>query len=309
MGNKELVRICSSEKHSRNSEMICAFSMEIRKSKRLKIYTNVPIDEIKHIDEALNHISTVAHFDTNDKCLVENITLCLDALRLVQIVYNRLNYLRSQSFNLSSHGDHVLLLDILWINLMVAYSKDLPTDANPVKDSDRDWKLLGFQSNDPSTDFRGMGILGLHQLVYFSTKRSSTAFMILSESKNRNRYFPFAVTGINITQFLLQLLTETRLHQLFFEKYEQIVFSVNVHHSLSGPIVENAQCTSRTDFNRASYDDVCVDKACDIFHDAYCDIYEEFFMLWMTRNPTDIMNFSLIFDELKDIIRNKYAPL
>lgn len=30
------------------------------------------------------------------------------------------------------------------------------------------WKLLGFQGTDPATDFRGMGLLGLEQLVYFS---------------------------------------------------------------------------------------------------------------------------------------------
>jgi len=29
-----------------------------------------------------------------------------------------------------------------------------------------DWKELGFQGDDPKTDFRGMGILGLNQPLY-----------------------------------------------------------------------------------------------------------------------------------------------
>ena len=30
-----------------------------------------------------------------------------------------------------------------------------------------EWVRLGFQGDDPATDFRGMGVLGLHNLVYF----------------------------------------------------------------------------------------------------------------------------------------------
>ena len=59
------------------------------------------------------------YLDRKDLRLLENITLCLDALRMIQIVHNRIDYLKSQSFDLSEHGEHYLLLDILWINLTV----------------------------------------------------------------------------------------------------------------------------------------------------------------------------------------------
>jgi hypothetical protein len=32
------------------------------------------------------------------------------------------------------------------------------------------WVLLGFQCAEPSKDFRGMGILGLSNLVYFGER-------------------------------------------------------------------------------------------------------------------------------------------
>ena len=32
------------------------------------------------------------------------------------------------------------------------------------------WKDYGFQNENPRTDFRGSGILGLKQLIYFTSK-------------------------------------------------------------------------------------------------------------------------------------------
>ena len=36
------------------------------------------------------------------------------------------------------------------------------------------WKLLGFQGTDPSTDFRGMGLVGLQHLLYFANHDSTS---------------------------------------------------------------------------------------------------------------------------------------
>mmetsp|Transcript_28985 Transcript_28985/g.39813 ORF Transcript_28985/g.39813 Transcript_28985/m.39813 type:complete len:306 (+) Transcript_28985:22-939(+) len=299
-GNREIIRICSTERFRTNSIMISAFASEISRSTRLQRYTKLVENEIFLTDYALEHVIAVKNLDINDKQLVENVALCLDALRLVHVVFNKILYLRSQAFDLSENGDHSLLMDILWINLVTVGESTQQFNSQLTDSTTRDWKLLGFQSNEPTTDFRGMGILGLHQLVYFTTKRPASAFKILTGSKKSVGYFPFAVTGINITQFVLSLLAEARLHQTFFSKYESIVFSVMTNHSNDNFSLQ---------FNRASYNDICVDKACDILHEIYCDIYEEFYSLWMERNPVDIMSFPLIFDELKEIIRGKYLPL
>lgn len=73
------------------------------------------------------------------------------------------------------------LLDQLWRSLHHA-----PTDAEhcvaiPVPDAR--WKELGFQGADPSTDFRGMGLLGLDQLVAFATHAPKSAHNILQQSQ------------------------------------------------------------------------------------------------------------------------------
>lgn len=56
------------------------------------------------------------------------------------------------------------------------------------------WELIGFQTERPSTDFRGMGILGLQCIIYFCKHRSAVAAAVLSEG----RTYPFAITVLNI---------------------------------------------------------------------------------------------------------------
>eukprot|EP01037_Dinobryon_pediforme_P045350 gene45350-57789_t len=81
---------------------------------------------------------------------------------------------------------HVNLLDRLWI---VAF----PQKINIFEDyRDRNWGDLGFQKgNDPASDFRGLGLLGLQQLVYFFENRFSSASSILALAHQESAYFPF----------------------------------------------------------------------------------------------------------------------
>lgn len=66
------------------------------------------------------------------------------------------------------------------------------------------WKALGFQGNDPATDFRGMGILGLRHLVYFAEKHGGEWRELLeSQARRRERQYPVAVAGINLTFMLV----------------------------------------------------------------------------------------------------------
>jgi hypothetical protein len=66
------------------------------------------------------------------------------------------------------------------------------------------WKDIGFQSNDPCTDFRAMGLLGLHCLCYHSTKYPSRVRTIVHAGKP-NRDFPYAAVGINLVASLVQV--------------------------------------------------------------------------------------------------------
>eukprot|EP01080_Neovahlkampfia_damariscottae_P004169 gene4169-7479_t len=66
----------------------------------------------------------------------------------------------------------------------------------------KQWVSIGFQGNDPSTDFRGMGLLGLQNNIYFAKHFNDECVGILEQERD----YPFCVAGINVTSFLLSLL-------------------------------------------------------------------------------------------------------
>jgi hypothetical protein len=119
-----------------------------------------------------------------------------------------------------------------------------------------------------------MGLLALHQLLYFSSKRPKKAMHILMESNNPSRYFPFATVGINFTAFIMELFEAKRFHSLLFVVLER-----------------SSLLDSDTDV---------IDSCCEKVHDIYCDLWEQFITLWVARNPsTGVMAFPGIYEELK----------
>ncbi|XP_051146726.1 uncharacterized protein LOC127262165 isoform X3 [Andrographis paniculata] len=70
------------------------------------------------------------------------------------------------------------------------------------------WKEMGWQGKDPSTDFRGGGFISLENLLYFA-KNFPKSFHDLLRKKEGDRAlweYPFAVAGVNITFMLIQML-------------------------------------------------------------------------------------------------------
>ncbi|KAK3002091.1 hypothetical protein RJ639_021793 [Escallonia herrerae] len=66
------------------------------------------------------------------------------------------------------------------------------------------WKEMGWQGKDPSTDFRGGGFISLENLLYFARN-----FPDLLQKQDGDRAmweYPFAVAGVNITFMLVQML-------------------------------------------------------------------------------------------------------
>lgn len=70
----------------------------------------------------------------------------------------------------------------------------------------KDWGQLGFQARNPATDFRGMGVLGLQNMVTFAEKYPKAAKAIVSDCMEYKNWFPFAITGITLTRDILGLL-------------------------------------------------------------------------------------------------------
>ncbi|KAL3815010.1 hypothetical protein ACJIZ3_016278 [Penstemon smallii] len=70
------------------------------------------------------------------------------------------------------------------------------------------WKEMGWQGKDPSTDFRGGGFISLENLLYFAKKfpKSFQSLLWKQEGDRALWEYPFAVAGVNITFMLIQML-------------------------------------------------------------------------------------------------------
>ncbi|KAL7602896.1 uncharacterized protein LOC111885664 isoform X1 [Lactuca sativa] len=70
------------------------------------------------------------------------------------------------------------------------------------------WKEMGWQGKDPSTDFRGGGFISLENLLYFARSfPKSFQDLLRKQEGDRSMWeYPFAVAGVNITFMLIQML-------------------------------------------------------------------------------------------------------
>ncbi|KAI9178162.1 hypothetical protein LWI28_023447 [Acer negundo] len=70
------------------------------------------------------------------------------------------------------------------------------------------WKEMGWQGPNPSTDFRGCGFISLENLLFFAkTYPESFRRLLFKQDGNRAMWeYPFAVAGINVSFMLIQML-------------------------------------------------------------------------------------------------------
>ncbi|XP_050397519.1 uncharacterized protein LOC126815690 isoform X2 [Patella vulgata] len=90
------------------------------------------------------------------------------------------------------------------------------------------WEEIGFQGRDPSTDLRGVGVLGLVQLLYFlqHDKYGDIARDIYKLSLHPTQNFPFCVMGMNISRICLQSLREDIINKEI-NKRRNVMTSIN----------------------------------------------------------------------------------
>lgn len=159
------------------------------------------------------------------------------------------------------HPKHDQLLLSLWNNL---HSQEPAEGASTPSIPDPKWQDLGFQGNDPSTDFRGMGLLGLDQLLAYTQISPKSAHNLWQQSKLGSAWFTFATVGINITALLYSLLVSRSADEYFYAK-------------------------TATD-------------GIQTFNHAYQIVFEQFGQYWIVEEAKDVMDFSRIFGKLrKDI--------
>jgi hypothetical protein len=68
------------------------------------------------------------------------------------------------------------------------------------------WKDMGFQGTDPATDFRGGGVFGLWNLIYFAETYPKVYKLMFTKSVQLNGSYPFVIAGLNVTMMLFDIL-------------------------------------------------------------------------------------------------------
>lgn len=125
--------------------------------------------------------------------------ICYNLTPLQEQRLQRLKHRMKVNFD-ASRRDHQEALRALW-------SATYPDQELHGLISEQ-WKTMGWQGRDPSTDFRGAGFISLENLLFFA-KTFSTSFQSLLTKQGGKRAtweYPFAVAGVNITFMIMQML-------------------------------------------------------------------------------------------------------
>lgn len=154
---------------------------------------------------------------------------------------------------------HEEKLMAVWRNLM----PDVPLEARITKQ----WQDIGFQGDDPYTDFRGMGLLGLENLLFFTREYAGTARHLLSHSQHPRYGYTLAVVSINISHMAWRLLMDGRAKSHFY----------NISRIYGYPSLEH-------------------------FHQFYCYLLFEFDMYWMKTKPENLMQFNIVHEKFERAI-------
>ena len=111
-----------------------------------------------------------------------------------QLRLDQYDKLRKELYDKNNH-QHEELLMRLWRAVF-------PDETLQSRVSEQ-WKQMGFQGTDPATDFRGMGLLGLMNLIYIAENHSNTFRRIVKGQASRDDFlYPVAVAGISISHLL-----------------------------------------------------------------------------------------------------------
>ncbi|KAF8567604.1 hypothetical protein P879_01530 [Paragonimus westermani] len=198
-GKCELLRLTAN--HSKGASRTTVVEQSIMNSKCPEVRKAVNWTDSFDYETVTRDLITAKRIDTVEfPNFAADFTYCLRQIHAYTRLVSQVELLKATPFD-SQRKDHQDLLDKLWISLS-------PIE-NPSSSDAKNWSLLGFQTDDnPGTDFRGMGILSLENLVYFGGQHTKLCKSLLSASNHPQHWYPFAVVGINMTEMLyVQLKT------------------------------------------------------------------------------------------------------
>ncbi|XP_057216086.1 ELMO domain-containing protein 1 isoform X1 [Triplophysa rosa] len=270
-GRCELQRICYNNKPGARRTLKIEMSLKRSKHELLQSAVSVHPDSVEKTIDDIMSLKKI-NPDTNPQ-----LGISLQACLLQIVGYRNLvvevEKLRREPYD-SENPAHEEMLMKLW--------KELRPDSPLSGRISKQWCEIGFQGNDPKTDFRGMGLLGLHNLLYFAEHDKATALQVLHDSlqpKHRNGSieeasemskaewdkkkfdkaigYSFAIVGINITDLAYSLLVNGALKTHLYNVAPEM------------PSLAHFQQT-------------------------FCYLMQEFHRFWIEEDPCDIMEFNRV---------------
>lgn len=264
-GQCELQRICYKARLGalRTSQV----EKSLRQSKSQELRELVERADV-NIQEALTLIITLKKINrAREGTFVDSMFICLNQICGYTDLCHDVEKLRRVPYS-SDDASHENRLMQLW-NIMMP---DTPLKERRCKQ----WGDIGFQGMDPETDFRGMGVLALDNLLFFASKHTAAARKVLSHSHHPHFWFSYAIAGINITSLALEFLNKGILRNHFYN-YKQ---------------------------DRPTMVD---------FHQVYCYLFFEFSNFWISEEPESVMEFNRVRDKfakmVTELLRNKNTVL
>ncbi|KAM4797214.1 ELMO domain-containing protein 1 isoform 2-T2 [Rhinophrynus dorsalis] len=273
-GRCELQRICYKNKPGAGRTLKIEASLKSSKSKLLQTAVSVHPDAIEKTIEDIMTLKKV-NLDTNPQFSVS-----LQACLLQIVGYRNLTLevekLRREAYD-SDNPQHEEMLLKLWKTLKPA----VPLEARISKQ----WCEIGFQGDDPKTDFRGMGLLGLYNLVYFAERDTASALQVLSDSLQ-----PKCRNVCNLFISLSSKISKAEWEMKKFDKaigYSFAIVGINITDLAYNLLVSGALKTHL-------YNVAPEAPSLHHFQQTFCFLMHEFHKFWIDEDPLDIMEFNRV---------------
>ncbi|KAL2098058.1 hypothetical protein ACEWY4_007265 [Coilia grayii] len=254
-GKCELQRICAGYKAAAGRTARAEYSLESSKSKLLRASVTAEEDAVEDYVEKIIKEKNVK--EQKDPTFKKNLSICLLQITGYKNLYQCVEELRKEVFDCEKEEHENMLLK-LWDLLMP--STKLESRVT------KQWGDIGFQGDDPKTDFRGMGMLGLTNLVFFSENYTEASRQVLSHANHPKLGYSYAIVGINLTEMAYSLLKSGALKPHFYNCVE------------GRPQMKH-------------------------FHQLYCYLAYEFNKFWIQEEPESIMEFNLYREKFHEKVK------
>jgi len=241
------------------------FYLSIKQSNELPKIKQYFEQEI-YTEEVLN-VSIIQEIYENKKIpqTKANIDLFMKMFNRLFNVIKSKQYIEEVRKTAFVHKDSVHQTQLLKLWNLLRNNEPLPNIIT------RKWIDIGFQGEDPATDFRGAGYLGLENLIYFTEKYPNNALKAYKASCDPKHNYFFAAAGLYITLEIYFMMNKNYFDDLFYQA------SVK-------------------------------EKAVMVFGEIYSTVFRMFDEFWVKQPNANMMTFNTIINEFFALLRGELLP-